>query len=126
MFVELQNKILHEHYNLDEYIVCDPCAGVGNLENQFGKDYKQYCYLSTLEQMDVDTCKIKGFENAIQFDYLKDDKQPQWKYKGRFLPIEEIAKLEGRKLMIIMNPPYQRRKESRNNMAIDFFLNVSK
>jgi len=125
-FVELQNKILHEHYNLDEYIVCDPCAGVGNLENQFGKDYKQYCYLSTLEQMDVDTCKIKGFENAIQFDYLKDDKQPQWKYKGRFLPIEEIAKLEGRKLMIIMNPPYQRRKESRNNMAIDFFLKCLK
>ena len=123
-FVELQNKILHEHYNLDEYIVCDPCAGVGNLENQFGKDYKQYCYLSTLEQMDVDTCKIKGFENAIQYDYLKDDKQPQWKYKGRFLPIEEIAKLEGRKLMIVMNPPYQRRKGLKYDMAIEFFIKV--
>ena len=120
-FVELQNKILHEHYNMDDYIVCDPCAGVGNLENQFGKDFKQYCYLSTLEQMDVDTCKIKGFENAIQFDYLKDDKQPQWKYKGRVLPIEEIARLEGRKLMIVMNPPYQRRKEYANNLAIEFF-----
>lgn len=123
-FVELQNKILHEHYNLDEYIVCDPCAGVGNLENQFGKDYKQYCYLSTLEQMDVDTCKIKGFENSIPFDYLKDDKQPQWKYKGRFLPIEEIAKLEGRKLMIVMNPPYQRRKGLKYDMAIEFFIKV--
>ena len=123
-FVELQNRILQEHYNLDDYIVCDPCAGVGNLENQFGKDYKQYCYLSTLEQMDVDTCKIKGFENAIQFDYLKDDKQPQWKYKGRFLPIEEIAKLEGRKLMIVMNPPYQRRKGFKYDMAIEFFIKV--
>lgn len=123
-FVELQNRILHEHYNLDDYIVCDPCAGVGNLENQFGKDYKQYCYLSTLEQMDVDTCKIKGFENAIQFDYLKDDKQPQWKYKGRFLPIEEIAKLEGRKLMIVMNPPYQRRKGLKYDMAIEFYIKV--
>ena len=67
--------------------------------------------------MDVDTCKIKGFENAIQYDYLKDDKQPQWKYKGRFLPIEEIAKLEGRKLMIVMNPPYQRRKGLKYDMA---------
>ena len=123
-FVELQNKILSEHYNMDDYIVCDPCAGVGNLENQFGKDFKQYCYLSTLEQMDVDTCKIKGFENAIQFDYLKDDKQPQWKYKGRILPIEEIAKLENRKLMIVMNPPYQRRKGFKYDLALEFFIKV--
>ena len=123
-FVELQNKILGEHYYMDDYIVCDPCAGVGNLENQFGKDFKQYCYLSTLEQMDVDTCKIKGFENAIQFDYLKDDKQPQWKYKGRILPIEEIAKLEGRKLMIVMNPPYQRRKGFKYDLALEFFIKV--
>ena len=121
-FVELQNKILHEHYNMDDYIVCDPCAGVGNLENQFGKDYKQYCYLSTLEQMDVDTCKIKGFENAIQYDYLKDDKQPLWKYKGHVLPIQEIARLEGRKLMIVMNPPYKRRKGLKYDMAILFFI----
>lgn len=123
-FVELQNKILMEHYNMDEYIVCDPCAGVGNLENQFGKDFKQYCYLSTLEQMDVDTCKIKGFENAILFDYLKDKKHPQWKYKGRFLSINEIAKLEGRKLMVVMNPPYQRRKGLKYDMAIEFFIKV--
>lgn len=123
-FVELQNKILREHYNMDEFIVCDPCGGVGNLENQFGKDYKQYCYLSTLEQMDVDICKIKGFENAVQFDYLKDDKQPLWKYKGRMLPIEEIAKLEGRKLMIVMNPPYQRKKGFKYDIAIEFFIKV--
>lgn len=72
-FVEKQNKILDKIYGgnwKNEFVVCDPCAGVGNLENQFGKDFKQFCYLSTLEQMDVDTCKIKGFENAIQFDYL--------------------------------------------------------
>lgn len=123
-FVELQNKILLQHYNINDYIVCDPCAGVGNLENQFGKDFKQYCYLSTLEQMDVDTCKIKGFENAILFDYLKDDKQPQWKYKGRVLPVEEIAKLENRKLMIVMNPPYQRKKGLKYDMAIEFFIKV--
>lgn len=123
-FVELQNKILQEHYNMDDYIVCDPCAGVGNLENQFGKDYKQYCYLSTLEQMDVDTCKIKGFENAIQFDYLKNDKQPQWKYKGLMLSIEEIAKRESRKLMIVMNPPYQRKKGFKYDLALEFFIKV--
>lgn len=123
-FVELQNKILKENYNMDDYIVCDPCAGVGNLENQFGKDFKQYCYLSTLEQMDVDTCKIKGFENAIQYDYLKDNQQPKWKYKGEQHSIEEIAKLENRKLMVVMNPPYQRRKGFQYDLAIEFFKKV--
>lgn len=123
-FVELQNKILAEFYNMDDYIVCDPCAGVGNLENQFGKDYKQYCYLSTLEQMDVDTCKIKGFENAIQYDYLKDANQPQWKYKGEVRSISEIAKLENRKLMVIMNPPYTTQKGFKYDLAIEFFRKV--
>ena len=31
--------------------------------------------------------------------------------------VEEIAKLEGRKLMIVMNPPYQRRKGLKYDMA---------
>ncbi len=125
-FVEKQNEILRQHYNLDEFIVCDPCAGVGNLENQFGKDFKQYCYLSTLEPMDVDICKIKGFENAVQFDYLKNAGQPKWKYKGTPLDINEICRRENRKLMIVMNPPYQKKAGFKNNLAIEFFNKVLK
>ncbi|MBQ6269765.1 MAG: hypothetical protein IJK61_06575, partial [Bacteroidetes bacterium] len=127
-FVEKQNEILAKHYNMDDFIVFDPCAGVGNLENQFGKDYKQYCYLSTLEQMDVDICKIKGFENSIQYDYLKDDEHPKWMYKGTELDINEICKREKRKLMIIMNPPYQKgyKKGFKNDLAIEFFNKVIK
>ncbi len=124
-FVEKQNDILREHYNMDEFIVCDPCAGVGNLENEFGKDFKQHCYLSTLVHMDVDTCRMKGFDNAIQFDYFADiDAQPKWKYRGEELDIREIARREGRKLMVIMNPPYVRRKGFKNDMAIEFFNKV--
>lgn len=124
-FVELQNELLTKYgYNLNDYIVCDPCAGVGNLENQFGKDYKRYCYLSTLEQMDVDICKIKGFENTICYDYLKNDKQPAWKFQGEHLDIREITKREGRKLMIVMNPPYTRQKGFKNNLAIEFFNKI--
>lgn len=118
-FVEKQNEILTKNYNLNEFIVCDPCAGVGNLENQFGKEFKQYCYLSTLEQTDVDICKIKGFENSIKYDYLLNDEQPKWKYKGTTLDITEIAKRENKKLMIIMNPPYK--KQGNTNKAILFF-----
>ena len=123
-FVEKQVEILNQHYKMDDFIVCDPCAGVGNLENQFGKDFKQFCYLSTLEQMDVDICKIKGFENSIQFDYLKDDEQPKWKYKGSVLDINEICKRENRRLMIVMNPPYQNQKGKKFNLAIEFFNKV--
>lgn len=123
-FVEKQNEILQQHYNMDDFIVCDPCAGVGNLENQFGRDYKQYCYLSTLVQTDVDTCRTKGFDNAIKFDYLASGEQPKWKYRGVDLDIREIAQREGRKLMVIMNPPYLRRKGYENDIAIEFFNKV--
>lgn len=125
-FVEKQNEILAKHYYINDFIVCDPCAGVGNLENQFGKEFKQYCYLSTLEQMDVDICKIKGFDNAIKYDYLINDEQPKWKYKGQELDINEICKKENKKLMIVMNPPYQNVKGKKNNLAIEFFNKVLK
>ena len=125
-FVELQNRLLAAHYNLNDFIVCDPCAGVGNLENQFGKEYKDYCYLSTLEQTDVDICRIKGFDNSVCFDYLADRyRQPKWKYRGRQLDIKEIADREGRKLMVIMNPPYTRRKGHTDDLAIEFFDKVT-
>ena len=124
-FVAKQNEFLRAHYNMDDFIVCDPCAGVGNLENEFGKDFKQYCYLSTLVHMDVDTCRIKGFDNTIQYDFFSEqDEFPKWKYKGVELDIREIAKREGRRLMVIMNPPYVRRKGFENDMAIEFFKKV--
>jgi len=123
-FVELQNEILTSHYDINDFIVCDPCAGVGNLENQFGRDFKQYCYLSTLVMMDVDTCKIKGFDNAIKYDYFAKKEQPQWKYRGEELDIREIARRERRKLMVIMNPPYQQKKGFKNDLAIEFFNKV--
>lgn len=124
-FVNLQNQLLAQHhYNLNDYIVCDPCAGVGNLENQFGKEYKPYCYLSTLEKTDVDICQIKGFENSIRYDYLRSKEQPKWKYRGEMLDISDIAHREGRKLMVIMNPPYTRQRGYSNDLAIEFFDKV--
>ncbi|WP_064773718.1 hypothetical protein [Helicobacter saguini] len=125
-FVELQNKILKKHYNLNEFLVFDPCAGVGNLENDFGKEYKESCYLSTLEQIDVDTCLIKGFDNVVRFDYLKDSKEPLFMHGGQntYRTISEICKKENKKLMVIMNPPYQNKKDSKHNTAIQFFNKV--
>lgn len=133
-FVELQNEILKKHYNLDEFIVFDPCAGVGNLENDFGKDYKKFCYLSTLERIDVDTCKIKGFDNVVQFDYLKclptqriystEKCEPQFLHNNKKRDIVEICKRENKKLMVIMNPPYQLKNKFKHDLAIEFFKKV--
>jgi len=121
-FVQLQNLKLRElGYNMDDFIVFDPCCGVGNLENDFGRDYKDSCYMSTLEQMDVDTCISKGFENVIQYDFLKDDNFPQFKYKGTKRTISEICTLEHKKLMVIMNPPYQRTQDKKSDLAIEFY-----
>lgn len=133
-FVVEQNKILEEYCkdsntNLSDYIIYDPCCGVGNLENQFSQEIKKQCYLSTLDSKDVDICKIKDFENVVQFDYLANDKEPEFTHGGTELTINEIAKREKKKLMIIMNPPYQNYTNyqgKRENKAISFFNKVVK
>lgn len=111
---------------MNEFIVCDVCSGVGNLENQFGTEFKQHCYLSTLEENDVEICKIKGFENVIQYDYLKNAEQPKWKHQGVMRDINEICQIENKKLMIIINPPYKRKAGFKNNLAIEFFNKIIK
>ncbi|EEO25501.1 hypothetical protein [Helicobacter winghamensis] len=128
-FVSEQNKILEQYCkdsktDLKDYIIYDPCCGVGNLENQFPKEIKKQCYLSTLDSKDVDICKIKDFENVVQFDYLENSNEPKFKHGGDELEIAEIVKRENKKLMVIMNPPYQRQKGRNENKAISFFNKV--
>lgn len=129
-FVRLQNELIARHYDIQEFIVFDPCAGVGNLEIDFGRDYRDNCYLSTLLEGDVDQCKFKKFSNAIQYDYLKDwftnpKVQPRFSYKGEEKDVSEIASVEGKRLMVVMNPPYVRPSDGfRYDRCIEFFRKV--
>lgn len=124
-FVALQNELIKKHYNLEDFIVFDPCAGVGNLENQFGRDYKESCYLSTLLDGDVDQCRLKDFHNSIKYDYLKSKHQPLFPYKGEEKTIDEIATLEGKRLMVVMNPPFVKpERGQRYDKCIRFFRKV--
>ncbi len=133
-FVSEQNKILEQYCqdsktDLKDYIIYDPCCGVGNLENQFSKKIKKQCYLSTLDSKDVDICSIKEFENVVQFDYLENANEPKFAHGGTELTINEIVKREKKKLMVIMNPPYQNYTNyqgKRENKAISFFNKVLK
>lgn len=130
-FVKLQNELIARHYDISDFVVFDPCAGVGNLEMDFGRDNRDNCYLSTLLEGDVDQCKFKKFSNAIQYDYLRDwftnpRVQPLFSYKGEKKDVKEIAVLEGKKLMVVMNPPYIRPSEGfRYDRCIEFFRKVA-
>jgi hypothetical protein len=83
----------------DEYIVWDPAWGTGNLT----RDYKfKELYASTLNQSDIDTAKQMGYNPEavhFQYDFLNDEYErlPQ----GLRTAIEE-----GRKIIVLMNPPY--------------------
>ena len=125
-FVRLQNELIKRHYDIRDFIVFDPCAGVGNLEIDFGRDYRDCCYLSTLLDGDVDQCKFKKFNNSIQYDYMKNwQQQPRFPYKGDEKTVREIAELEGKKLMVVMNPPFVRPSEGfRYDRCIEFFRKV--
>jgi hypothetical protein len=83
----------------EEYIVWDPAWGTGNLTRDY--QFKEL-YVSTLNQSDIDTANQMGYNPEavkFQYDFLNDDysKLPEGLRKA----IEE-----GRKIIVLMNPPY--------------------
>lgn len=84
----------------EKYVVWDPAWGTGNLT----RDYKfKELYVSTLNQSDIDTANQMGYNPEavkFQYDFLNDDyeKLPEGLRKA----IES-----GRKIIILMNPPYK-------------------
>jgi len=83
----------------EDYVVWDPAWGTGNLT----RDYKfGELYVSTLNQSDIDTTDQMGYNPEavkFQYDFLNDDyeKLPEGLRKA----IED-----GRKIIVLMNPPY--------------------
>jgi len=56
------------------YRLWDMAAGTGNLEYALNADALPYCYLSTLDQVDVDHCQgLFPGATIFQYDYLNDD-----------------------------------------------------
>ena len=95
----------------EEYVVWDPAWGTGNLT----RDYKfKELYVSTLNQSDIDTANQMGYNPEavkFQYDFLNDDyeKLPEGLRKA----IEE-----GRKIIVLMNPPYGRANEGGRTSTI--------
>ncbi|MBK9730347.1 MAG: hypothetical protein IPO83_03505 [Chitinophagaceae bacterium] len=94
-----------------EYIVWDMCCGVGNLEVKHSNP--RNIYMSTLDTADVDVMKATKTcvaATRFQYDYLNDDITDDGKIDYTLtnkIP-ESLRKAiaAGKKILVLMNPPY--------------------
>jgi hypothetical protein len=103
-----------------EYIVWDMCCGVGNLEVKHSNP--RNIYMSTLDQADVDVMRATKTcvaATRFQYDYLNDDindfGQIDYSLSSK-LPVGlRKAIAEGKKLLVLINPPYAEAANSQGN-----------
>ena len=101
------------------YIVWDMCCGVGNLEVKHSNP--RNIYMSTLDQADVDVMKATKTcvaAKRFQYDYLNDDiddfGQIDYSITNK-LPLDlRQAILDGKKILVLINPPYAEATNSDN------------
>lgn len=93
------------------YIVWDMCCGVGNLEVKHSNP--RNIYMSTLDEADVDVMKATKTcvaAQRFQYDYLNDDITDGGKidYSLTNKVPEGLRKAitEGKKILVLINPPY--------------------
>ena len=107
-----------------EYIVWDMCCGVGNLEVKHSNP--RNIYMSTLDQADVDVMlatKTCVAAHRFQYDYLNDDITDDGKIDFTLtnkipVPLRK-AVAEGKKILVLINPPYAEASSSDNTQSID-------
>jgi hypothetical protein len=94
-----------------EYFVWDMCCGVGNLEILHSNP--RNIFMSTLDQADVDVMKASKIcvsAQRFQYDYLNDDISNDglidYDLTGKVPESLRKAIKEGKKILILINPPY--------------------
>jgi predicted RNA methylase len=107
-----------------EYIVWDMCCGVGNLEVKHSNP--RNVYMSTLDQEDVDVMKATRTcvaATRFQYDYLNDDitNDGQIDYALTNKVPESLRKAitNGKKILVLINPPYAEAGNRSNNSILD-------
>jgi hypothetical protein len=105
-----------------DYIVWDMCCGVGNLEVKHSNP--RNLYMSTLDQADIDVMKAtKTCVSAtrFQYDYLNDDitddGQIDYSLSNKVPPALRKAIAEGKKILVLINPPYGESANTLNKSA---------
>lgn len=101
------------------YIVWDMCCGVGNLEVKHSNP--RNIYMSTLDAADIDVMKATKTcvaAQRFQYDYLNDDITDDGKIDYSLtnkVPVglrQAIA--EGKKILVLINPPYAEAANANN------------
>lgn len=94
-----------------DYIVWDMCCGVGNLEVKHSNP--RNIYMSTLDQADVDVMKATKTcvaAQRFQYDYLNDDitddGRIDYSLSNKVPAGLRKAIAEGKKILVLINPPY--------------------
>ena len=94
-----------------DYIVWDMCCGVGNLEVKHSNP--RNIYMSTLDEADVDVMKATKTcvaAQRFQYDYLNDDitdnGQIDYSLTDKVPVGLRKAIAEGKKILVLINPPY--------------------
>lgn len=112
-------EILGKNWQKD-YIVWDMCCGVGNLEVKHSNP--RNIYMSTLDQADVDVMKATKTcvaAERFQYDYLNDDinefGQIDYSLTDKLPEGLRKAIAEGKKLLVLINPPYAEAANSQGN-----------
>lgn len=116
-FVDLAHKYISDTFGEDwkeNYIIWDCAWGTGNLT----RDYRfKELYCSTLEQSDLETAEQMAYNpeaTKFQYDFLNDDNDK--------LPIGLINAIEnGKKILFLINPPYQDGSELSTDNGISNF-----
>lgn len=112
IWVDEAHKMVSEQFGEDwkeKYVVWDPASGTGNLT----RDYKfKELYCSTLNGSDVETMAQSGYNpesTRFQYDFLSDgiiDGKIDVKNDDKLPEGLKNAILEGKEIIIFMNPPY--------------------
>ena len=104
------------------------CCGVGNLEVKHSNP--RNVFMSTLDQADVDVMKASKTcvaATRFQYDYLNDDITDDGKIHysltNKVPPALQQAIAEGKKLLVLINPPYA---EARAGLGSNSKLGVAK
>ncbi len=94
-----------------EYIIWDMCCGVGNLEVKHSNP--RNIFMSTLDEADVDVMKATKTcvaATRFQYDYLNDDindfGQIDYSLTNKVPIALQDAIKSGKKILILINPPY--------------------
>lgn len=102
------------------YVVWDMCCGVGNLEVKHSNH--RNIYMSTLDQADVDVMratKTCAAATRFQYDYLNDDitedGRIDYSLTNKMPQGLRDAIAEGKKILVLMNPPYAEAANSQGN-----------